>query len=207
MVRGWSPGRGSWNHVVLRTAAKRIQCPCPQATNSGPMTPIYLDYNATTPLDPAVVEAMLPYLREHFGNPSSAHAYGKAAHDAVERARSQVAELLGAQPDEVVFTGGGTEASNYAIKGSVLAKLQGFFGRWARGAHVVISSVEHPATAQPCEFLRRLGCKVTVVPVDGTGLVDLDSVGRALGRGTTLVSIMHSNNEVGTLQPIKEIAA
>ena len=171
------------------------------------MTPIYLDYNATTPLDPAVVEAMLPYLHEHFGNPSSAHAYGKAAHDAVERARSQVAELLGAQPDEVVFTGGGTEASNYAIKGSVLAKLQGFFGRWARGAHVVISSVEHPATAQPCEFLRRLGCKVTVVPVDGTGLVDLDSVGRALGRGTTLVSIMHSNNEVGTLQPIKEIAA
>jgi cysteine desulfurase len=171
------------------------------------MTPIYLDYNATTPLDPAVVEAMLPYLREHFGNPSSAHAYGQAAHDAVERARGQVAELLGAQPDEVVFTGGGTEASNQAIKGSVFAKLHGFFGRWARGAHVVLSAVEHPATAQPCEFLKRLGCKVTVVPVDGKGLVDPDAVGRALERGTTLVSVMHSNNEVGTLQPIKEIAA
>jgi cysteine desulfurase len=171
------------------------------------MTPIYLDYNATTPLDPAVVEAMLPYLREHFGNPSSAHAYGQAAHDAVERARRQVAELLGAQPDEVVFTGGGTEASNQAIKGSVFAKLHGFFGRWARGAHVVLSAVEHPATAQPCEFLKRLGCKVTVVPVDGKGLVDPDAVGRALERGTTLVSVMHSNNEVGTLQPIKEIAA
>ncbi len=171
------------------------------------MTPIYLDYNATTPLDPAVVEAMLPYLREHFGNPSSAHAYGKAAHDAVERARVQVAELLGAQADEIVFTGGGTEASNYAIKGSVFAKLRGFFGRWVRGAHVIISAVEHPATAQPCEFLKRLGCKVTVVPVDGRGLVDPDAVGRALQRGTTLVSVMHSNNEVGTLQPIKEIAA
>jgi cysteine desulfurase len=171
------------------------------------MTPIYLDYNATTPLDPAVVEAMLPYLREHFGNPSSTHAYGKAAHDAVERARGQAAELLGARPDEVVFTGGGTEASNYAIKGSVFAKLRGFFGRWVRGAHVVISAVEHPATAQPCEFLKRLGCKVTVVPVDGQGLVDPDAVGRALQRGTTLVSVMHSNNEVGTLQPIKEIAA
>jgi cysteine desulfurase len=171
------------------------------------MTPIYLDYNATTPLDPAVIEAMLPYLREHFGNPSSTHAYGKSAHDAVERARGQVAELLGAQVDEIVFTGGGTEASNCAIKGSVFAKLRGFFGRWVRGAHVVISAVEHPATAQPCEFLKRLGCKVTVVPVDGQGLVDPDAVGRALQRGTTLVSIMHSNNEVGTLQPIKEIAA
>jgi cysteine desulfurase len=171
------------------------------------MTPIYLDYNATTPLDPAVVEAMLPYFREHFGNPSSAHAFGKAAHDAVERARGQVAELLGAPPDEIVFTGGGTEASNQAIKGSVFAKLRGFFGRWARGAHVIISAVEHPATAQPCEFLKRLGCKVTVVPVDGRGLVDPDAVGRALQRGTTLVSVMHSNNEVGTLQPIKEIAA
>jgi cysteine desulfurase len=171
------------------------------------MKPIYLDYNATTPLDPAVVEAMLPYLREHFGNPSSAHAYGKAAHDAVERARGQVAELLGAQPDEIVFTGGGTEASNQAIKGAVFAKLHGFFGRWARGAHVIHSAVEHPATAQPCEFLKRLGCKVTVVPVDGQGLVDPDAVGRALERGTTLVSVMHSNNEVGTLQPIREIAA
>jgi cysteine desulfurase len=171
------------------------------------MTPIYLDYNATTPIDPAVVEAMLPYLRDHFGNPSSAHALGKRAHDAVEQARRQVAGLLGAQADEIVFTGGGSEASNLAIKGTVFAKLRGFFGRWVRGAHVVISAIEHPATAQPCEFLRRLGCKVTVVPVDRQGMVDPAVVGRALTRGTTLVSIMHSNNEVGTLQPIREIAA
>ncbi len=171
------------------------------------MTPIYLDYNATTPLDPAVVEAMLPYLREHYGNPSSTHSLGKTTHDAVERARQQVAELLGAQPDEIVFTGGGTEASNLALKGSVFAKLRGFFGRWARGAHIIISSIEHPATTQPCEFLKRLGCRITVVPVDRQGIVDPDAVRKALERGTTLVSIMHSNNEVGTLQPIKEIAA
>jgi cysteine desulfurase len=171
------------------------------------MKPIYLDYNATTPIDPAVAEAMLPYLHSHFGNPSSAHAYGTTAHDAVERARQQVAGLLGAHPDEVVFTGGGSEASNQAIKGMVFAKLRGFFGRWARGAHVVTTAVEHPATLQPCRFLERLGCKVTVLPVDRTGTVDPDAVRKAIGRGTTLVSVMHSNNEVGTLMPIKEIAA
>jgi cysteine desulfurase len=170
------------------------------------MDPIYLDYNATTPLDPAVVEAMLPYLHRHWGNPSSGHAYGKAAHDAVERARRQVAELLGAAPDEIVFTGGGSEASNLALKGAVFAKLHGIFGRWARGAHVVTTAVEHPATLQPCRFLERLGCRVTVVPVDRHGRVDPDAVGRALDRGTTLVSVMHSNNEVGTLQPVREIA-
>ncbi|MGH7227446.1 MAG: cysteine desulfurase family protein, partial [Gemmataceae bacterium] len=171
------------------------------------MTPIYLDYNATTPLDPAVVDAMLPYLREHWGNPSSTHSLGKTAHQAVEQARQQVAQLLAAQPEEIVFTGGGTEASNHALKGAVFAKLRGFFGRWARGAHLIISAVEHPATTQPCEFLKRLGCRVTVVPVDGQGLVDPDAVRRAMQRGTTLVSIMHANNEVGTLQPIQEIAA
>ena len=171
------------------------------------MTPIYLDYNATTPLDPAVLDAMLPYLREHWGNPSSSHSLGKTAHQAVEQARQHVAEFLGAQPDEIIFTGGGTEASNHALKGVVFAKLRGFFGRWARGAHLIISAVEHPATTQPCEFLKRLGCRVTVVPVDGQGLVDPDAVRRAMERGTTLVSIMHANNEVGTLQPIKEIAA
>src|SRR5262249_8196537 len=136
------------------------------------MTPIYLDYNATTPIDPAVCEAMLPYLREHFGNPSSTHAYGKTAHDAVEEARGRVAALIGAGPDEIVFTGGGTEASNHAIKGTVIRQMRSFWGRWFKGAHVVISAFEHPATAEPCEFLRRLGCRVTVVPVDRQGLVD-----------------------------------
>lgn len=170
------------------------------------MAPIYLDYNATTPLDPAVVEAMLPYLRDHFGNPSSTHPYGKTAHDAVDHARAQVAALLGADSDEIIFTGGGTEASNHALKGAVFAKLQGFFGRWARGAHIVTSTVEHPATLQPCAFLERLGCKVSKVPVDRFGLVDPDAVRKELERGTTIVSVMHANNEVGTLQPIREIA-
>src|SRR5438876_7819978 len=146
------------------------------------MKPIYLDYNATTPLDPAVVEAMLPDLREHFGNPSSLHAYGRMTHDAVETARRQAAELRGAEPEEIVFTGGGTEASNHALKGAVFAKLQGFFGRWARGAHIVTSTIEHSATLQPCAFLERLGCKVTRVDVDGTGRVDPAAVGRALQR-------------------------
>jgi cysteine desulfurase len=168
--------------------------------------PIYLDYNATTPLDPAVVEAILPYLREHFGNPSSAHVLGKNAHNAVEDARRQVGDLLGASADEIVFTGGGSEASNQALKGAVFATLQGIFGRWAQDAHVVTSAIEHPATLQPCEFLKRLGCRVTVVPVDRYGCVDPEDVRKALDRKTTIVSIMHANNEVGTLQPIREIA-
>src|ERR1700722_5314127 len=125
------------------------------------MPPISLDYNATTPIDPAVVEAMLPFLRDHFGNPSSSHAYGKAAHDAVDRARGQVAVLLGAQPDEIVFTGGGTEASTLALKGVMLQNLSGL-----RGPPIVTSAVEHPATLQPCDFLKRLGCAITILPVD-----------------------------------------
>lgn len=175
------------------------------------MTPIYLDYNATTPVDPTVFEAMRPYLEGgttgDFGNPSSTHAFGTRAHEAVERARAQVANLLGAEPGEIVFTGGGSEASNHALKGVVFARMRGFFGRWLRGAHIVTSAVEHPATLQPCEFLKRLGCKITVLPVDRYGLVDPEAVRKALDRGTTLVSIMHANNEVGTLEPIREIAA
>jgi len=185
---------------------------CQRAYN-GAMIPIYLDYNATTPLDPSVVEAMLPYLQTHFGNPSSTHEYGKTAHDAVEHARAQVAALIGAETEEIVFTGGGTEASNQAIKGAVFARvsrglldaaLSAFWMRSAK-AHIVISAIEHPATANPCAFLRRLGCKITVVPVDSHGMVDPDDVRKAMP--ATLVSIMHSNNEVGTLQPIREIEA
>jgi cysteine desulfurase len=178
------------------------------------MKPIYLDYNATTPVDPAALAAMLPYLGGtvaeplgNFGNPSSSHSFGTAARAAVEQARQQVADLLGAQPDEVVFTSGGTEASNQALKGAVFAKLRGIFGRWARDAHIVTSAVEHPATLQPCKFLKRLGCRITILPVNRDGLVDPDAVRKALDRHTTLVSIMHANNEVGTIQPIQEIAA
>ncbi len=170
------------------------------------MPPIYLDYNATTPVDHAVVDAMMPYLRGQYGNPSSSHSYGQEAHAAVDSARGQVTNLLGCQPSEIVFTGGGSEASNHAIKGAVFIKLRGIFGRLARDAHIITSAVEHPATLQPCEFLKRLGCRITVVPVDRQGVVDVNAVREALDRRTTLVSIMHANNEVGTIQPIREIA-
>jgi cysteine desulfurase len=170
------------------------------------MRPIYLDYNATTPVDPAVLDAMLPYLREHFGNPSSTHEYGTKTHDAVEQARQQVAALLGATPDEIVFTGGGTEASNHAIKGAVFARMSGFFARWFTSPHIITSAIEHPATLQPCAFLRKLGCKITQVGVDRYGSIDPEAVERALGGNTALVSIMHANNEVGTLQPIRDVA-
>ena len=164
--------------------------------------PIYLDYNATTPLDPGVVEAMAPYLTERFGNPSSAHAYGRAAHEALERARGEVAGMLGAAPEEIVFTSGGSEASNHAIKGVVFRALEkGLPG----DVHVVTSAVEHPATLEPCAFLERLGVRITRLPVDRSGVVDLDALRRALDQPTLLVSVMHAQNEVGTLQPIQEI--
>jgi cysteine desulfurase len=191
--------------------------------------PIYLDYNATTPVDPAVAKAMLPYLTAEFGNPSSAHAFGRSAHEAIARARSQVARLIGARTNEIVFTGGGTEASNLAIKGVVfprlfggstdpsagvrngrrsalIARLRSLLVRPSNRVHVATSAVEHPATLRPCAFLERLGCRVTVLPVDNYGVVDLPALERALQDPTALVSIMHANNEVGTLQPIREIA-
>ena len=162
--------------------------------------PIYLDFNASTPLAPEVVEAMRPYLAEHFGNPSSHHFAGAPAKAAVERARGQVAALLGCAPDEVVFTSGGTESNNHALKGV-------FFANRERGDHIVTSAVEHPAVLQPLRFLETLGAKVTVLPVDRLGRVDPGEVRRALTPRTILVSVMHANNEVGVVQPIAEIAA
>lgn len=167
------------------------------------MNPIYLDYNATTPLDPGVIEAMEPFLRERFGNPSSAHAYGPPAREAIRHAREQVAALLGAQPGEIVLTGSGSEATNHALKGLVFAQLA---RSRIEDLHVVTSAIEHPATLEACRFLQRLGCRVTVVPVDRRGVVDLDALQAALRRPTLVVSVMHANNEVGTLQPIPEIA-
>jgi len=161
--------------------------------------PIYLDYNATTPVDPAVAEAMLPFLYEHFGNPSSSHPYGAAARLAVEKARLQVAGLLGARPEEIVFTSGGSEASNTVILG-VVRRLR------ARGRHVVTSAVEHPAVLEPCAALGAEGYRITRVPVDEEGRVDPADVARALTPETILVTIMHANNEVGTIQPIAEIS-
>ena len=161
---------------------------------------IYLDHNASTPTAPEVVDAMRPFLTSHYGNPSSPHWAGAPAKAAVERARSQVAALLGCAPDEIVFTSGGSEANNHALKGV-------FFANGDKGDHIVTSAVEHPAIVSPLRFLERLGAKVTVVPVDRQGRVDPDDVRRAITPRTILVSIMHANNEVGTVQPIAEIAA
>jgi cysteine desulfurase len=161
---------------------------------------IYLDHNATTPIAPEVLEAMRPYLERHFGNPSSAHADGATAATAVARARADVAALLGGEPDGVVFTASGSEADNLAIKGIALARL-------GERDHIVTSAVEHPAVLATCRYLqRRLGFRLTIVPVDSHGVVDPDVVRRAIEPGTALVSVMHANNEVGTLQPIAEIA-
>jgi cysteine desulfurase len=163
------------------------------------MTQIYLDYNASTPLDPGVVRAMHPYLDGAQGNPSSPHWAGRPAREAVERAREQVAAALGAHPDEIVFTSGGSEANNLALKGV-------YFALRDRGDHIVTSAVEHPAIVGPCQFLERLGATVTYLPVDSTGRVDPDDVRRAIGPRTILVTLMQANNEVGTLQPIAECA-
>lgn len=162
--------------------------------------PIYLDYNATTPVDPQVADAIESYLREHFGNPSSSHVYGRKAHQAVELAREQVAALISANADEIVFTGCATEANNLAIRG--VARALGDKGR-----HLLTSAVEHPAVEQPFRLLEDRGLNVTVLPVDGCGRVDPGQLEEALRDDTILVSIMHANNEVGTIQPIEEIAA
>lgn len=175
------------------------------------MNPIYLDYNATTPVDPRVSDAIAAALRDLWGNPSSSHAYGRRAHDAVEVARGQLASLIGAKPGEIVFTGGGSEASNQAIKAGTMWPKLGFWQRFFAGSnvgrvHVITSAVEHPATLKPLEFLRaRFGVSVTTLDVDGHGLLDPDDVRRAIRPTTRLVTVMHSNNETGTLMPIREI--
>jgi len=164
------------------------------------MDPIYLDYNATTPIAREVAEAMAPYLYEHFGNPSSSHFYGVATKRAVEAARAQVAGLLNCQPHEVVFTSGGTESNNYAIKGVALS------ARGGRRNQIITSAVEHPAVSEVCHWLREQGFRVTVLPVDRDGLVDPADLEQAITPDTLLVSVMHANNEVGTVQPIAELA-
>ena len=161
-------------------------------------TPIYLDHNATTPILPEVVDAMLPYLREHFGNPSSGHVYGRRAHDAVERARGQVATLLGCDDGEVIFTSGGTEANNLAIRGVAEARND--------RRHVVTTAIEHPATEQPCAWLERHGMRLTRIGVDVDGRARVEEARAAIDTATALVTVMHSNNETGVLQPIADIA-
>jgi cysteine desulfurase len=160
--------------------------------------PIYLDHNATTPILPEVVDAMLPYLREHFGNPSSGHAYGRRSQLAIAQARSQVASLLGCADDEVVFTSGGTEANNLAIRGVMEAA--------AESGRVITSVIEHPATDRPCAWLERRGTQVARLGVDGHGRVRLDEAERAITPDTALVTVMHANNETGVIQPIEALA-
>lgn len=161
--------------------------------------PIYLDYNATTPIAPEVFDAMAPFLREHFGNPSSSHPYGRRAAEAVAAARNEVAALLGAQGEEIVFTGCATEANNLALRGVARALRH-------KGRHLIISAVEHPSVQAPAERLRAEGWEVTLLPVDAYGRVAPQLLAAALRSDTVLVSVMHANNEVGTLQPVAELA-
>jgi cysteine desulfurase len=161
---------------------------------------IYLDHAATTPLHPDVLAAMMPYLTEQYANPSTLYSFGKEAREAVEEARARVAELIGAQPNEIYFTSGATESDNWAVVGAAYA-LE------SKGRHIVTSAIEHHAVLETCEFLEKRGWDVTVLPVDGDGLVDPDDVRKAITDQTVLIAIMHSNNEIGVIEPIAEIGA
>jgi cysteine desulfurase len=162
------------------------------------MRRIYLDHAATTPTRPEVVKAMLPYFADAFGNPSSIYSCGQEARAAVEEARTKVAELIGAQSEEIIFTSGGTEADNFAIKGVAYANEH-------KGNHIVTTSFEHHAVLEVCKFLEKRGLKITYLPVDKYGLVAPDDVKKAITAKTILISVMHANNEVGTIEPVEEI--
>jgi len=162
------------------------------------MRRIYLDYAATTPTDPEVLKAMLPYFTDKFGNPSSIHSFGQEAKAAVEKAREEIASFLGAKQDEIIFTSGGSESDNFAIKGVAYANKH-------KGNHIITSSIEHHAVIKSCEFLEKMGFEVTYLPVSKDGLVDPENVKKAITDKTILISIMHASNEIGTIQPIKEI--
>lgn len=163
------------------------------------MTPIYLDYNASTPIAPTVAAAMRAALEDGYGNPSSSHWAGAPAKALLESSRAQVAALLGCAPDEIVFTSGGSEANNFAIKGL-------YFARAGKPVHVITCATEHPSVLEPCRFLERLGARITRLPVDGAGRVDPADLERALTPDTALVSLMHANNETGTIQPVEDCA-
>lgn len=162
--------------------------------------PLYFDNHATTALDPRVLEAMLPYLTEQYGNAGSAHFYGWQASAAIKQARQEIAETMGAQPEEIIFTSGATEANNLAIRGVAEAYF-------AQGKHLVTVETEHQAVLAPCRYLETLGFEVTYLSVQSSGLVDLTELEKALRPDTILVSVMAANNEIGVLQPLKEIGA
>jgi cysteine desulfurase len=160
---------------------------------------IYLDYNASTPIDPEVLEEMLPFLTSYYGNPSSSHWASEKIKVAIDLARQRIATLLNCKTSEIVFSSGGSESNNHAIKGSYYANRH-------RGNHIITTKVEHPSVLNPCVFLESIGAKVTYLDVDAYGLVDLSDLAAAITKDTILVSIMHANNEVGTVQPLQEIA-
>ena len=162
------------------------------------MKHVYMDYAATTPAAPEVVEAMTPYFHDKFGNPSSIHSMGQEGRDGVEAARAQVASVIHCEPSSVVFTGCGTEADNHAIKGVAFANRE-------KGNHIITTTIEHHAVLYTCQFLKTMGFDVTFVPVDKYGMVDPADIKKAITKKTLLVSVMHANNEVGTVQPIEEI--
>jgi cysteine desulfurase len=162
--------------------------------------PIYLDYNATTPIDEEVVKAMLPYLQTYYGNPSSSYSIGRQTKSAVNIARKQVANLINASPNEIIFTSGGTESNNHAIRGIA-------FANQIKGKHIITSEIEHPAVIEVCKYLETQGWEVTYVPVDKYGTVNPKDIENAIRDETTLITVMHANNEVGTIQPIEEIAS
>jgi cysteine desulfurase len=162
------------------------------------MQRVYLDYAATTPCDPEVIKAMEPYFFEKFGNASSIHSFGQEAKKAIEDSRQALASFLGAEPSEIVFTSGGTESNNFAIKGVVYALEK-------KGNHIITTAIEHHAVIEPCKFLEKRGFKVTYVPVDKYGLVSPEDIKRAITDKTILISVMHANNEIGTIQPVAEI--
>lgn len=163
------------------------------------MKPVYLDYNATTPIDPEVAEAIKPYLLEFFGNPSSSHWYGVQTKKAIETARGQVADLLGSQPEEIIFTSGGSESNNYALRGIAFANRE-------KGNHIITSTIEHPAVTEVCRYLEAHNFWVTYLPVDQDGIVDPVNLEKAITPQTILISLMHANNEVGTIQPISDVS-
>ena len=166
--------------------------------NASQMRRIYLDHNATTPVHPEVLEAMLPYYKDKFGNASSIHGFGKEAKVALEESREKVAKLINASPSEIYFTSGGTESDNLAIKGAAFANRK-------KGKHIITSKIEHHAILESCKFLEKEGFEVTYLPVDGGGLIDPDDLKKAMRKDTILVSLMYANNEVGTIEPLEEL--
>lgn len=162
--------------------------------------PVYLDYNATTPIDKEVADEMFPYIKTWFGNPSSSHVFGSKSKEAINRARERVASLINANPEEIIFTSGGTESNNHAIRGIAFAHQK-------KGKHIITSTIEHPAVIEVCKYLSNIGWEITYLPVDRFGEVNPNDVENTIRKDTVLITIMHANNEVGTIQPIAEIGA